>query len=157
MLPLCPSSNGKHSPIFHQFLDGTVYTVCGPCSLPGGSHPNLKLAREYWNKEKTMSATNDYDRGFKDGVVKADWPIIVANLADQYVNDVLSNRRKRLLTKKVTKWFFLYKPLPGGLPTSSLLYNTEYEALNGSFISGTTDIAECVLTGPMSFEIEEAL
>ena len=42
------------------------------------------------------------------GVKKATEPISVNNIADAYVNNTLADRRKILLTKKVTKWFAVY-------------------------------------------------
>lgn len=74
------------------------------------------------HQEKNM-AQRTYEEGFKDGVTKATEPILPENkeyenarnmhqTLNEDISVLLQNRRKALLTKKVTKWIRVYNGSP---------------------------------------------
>jgi len=100
-------------------------------------------------KEDTMYLPANPHDAYKFGVRQATEPIIVANLADQHVNDVLSDRRKKLLSKKVTKWTGIITSEWSGLPTILELCDTEDE-VKGFLAKNPKPLTEAI---PIEIEI----
>jgi hypothetical protein len=92
-----------------------------------------------------------YEEGYKQGVEDGTEPITVYNIADMYVNDTLSARRKKLLTKKVTKWTGIITSDWSKQPTILELTDTKEE------IEHFLGINSKPLAGPIPIEIEVPL
>jgi len=92
----------------------------------------------------------DYKRGVEDALTL---PFIwIGTYTAEYLKEQIAKHRKKLLTRKVTKWFFVYKS--SGL--RSRFYDTEDAAFQGS-LNSLGNVDENVLGGPYSAGIEESL
>jgi hypothetical protein len=168
-----PSKNCIHpEDMVYTFGDGlgNFKTQCGLCMLGGEWCKNTIVARVSFlektinQKEKTVSTT-DYkqlpgDMAYRKGVEDATKPLNVGehmSLGSSVgrsapTEKILADRRKYLLTRKVTKYFFLYKP---GDRVSSL-YDTEELARQMS-LNNLGETAENVLGGVSSVTYEESI
>ena len=105
-------------PLYPRF-SGSDYRVV---STPKGLYAEYGPPTE--NQEKIM-AQPTYEEGYKQGVEDGTEPITVYNIADMYVNDTLSARRKKLLTKKVTKWIAVFQGDELGLHPEGRFFDTK--------------------------------
>jgi len=92
-----------------------------------------------------------YEEGYKKGVTDATELIDAWNIADCYVNETLAGRRKKLLTKKVTKWTGIITSEWSGQPTILELADTKEQ------IECFLGINPKPLAGPIPIEIEVPL
>ena len=159
-------------------------TKCGLCEASGPWCVSRAWAEHlFWKQEtetKENSMSQTYEQGYKQGVVDATQPLPPLftgtredmNKADEIpgyksrsgltshgqINLHLENVRKKLLTKKVTKWFAVYDNFgTGSLRTygeaifgKTTLFNTKEEALKQ--LDGVD-----VLVGAYPIEIEVKL
>jgi hypothetical protein len=95
-------------------------------------------------------STSDYKRGVEDATA----PVSVNTIADAYVNETLSDRRKKLLTKKVTLWVAV-----GISPTNGKPYAQGYfqDSKEEAFSLKTSDPGDSSFVGVFPFEIEVPL
>lgn len=117
--------------------------MCPVCGLLGPKAPYLDLAKDLLflnhdiqtkEREKSMS-TSDYRRGVEDATkpltpedIKKS-PLASSDIAIRVYDQIASNRRKSLLTKKVTKWTAVsISPLNGKLYSRGYFLDTEEEA-----------------------------
>lgn len=150
--------------------------ICSICALAGDAKRTPSEALEsFWRKdlearfkevgfkpeyvsqlfkEDTMYVPADPQDAYKFGVRQATEPIIVANLADQYVNDVLSDRRKKLLTKKVTKWVAVAISPSNGKPYAQGYFQDSKES---ALANKTGDPGDPTFIGVYPIEIEVPL
>lgn len=100
----------KHSSLLWGVLwdiDG-YYATCLACGFYVTGKTTEEVNEQLQPKEKTMST--DYDAGYKAGVEQATLPLYTTgeDFSHTYhpreINDKLDERRKKLLTKKVTKY-----------------------------------------------------
>jgi len=112
-MPLCPTSS---DPEYVTMFSGT--------------NPPYTFQYRFVNtkQENEMYVPANPHEAYVFGVKKATEPISVNNIADAYVNNTLADRRKILLTKKVTKWVNFYineGTIQTGLKS---VYDSEQEA-----------------------------
>jgi len=101
-----------------------------------------------------MYVPSNPHQAYKYGVKQATEPIIVSNLADQYVNEVFTDRRKSLLTKKVTKWVAVgLSPSNGKYYSAGYFQDTKEQAIANT--SGDPNSSDW--TGVFPIEIEVPL
>ena len=115
------------------------------------------------NQKETTVSTTDYkllpgEVAYRKGVEDATKPFVSPEVTDawyylpRHYNVILENRRKELLTRKVTKYFFLYKP--GN--QVSCLYDTEELAYQAS-LNNYGKVAERVFGGITSVTYDEPI
>ena len=137
-----PSKNCIHpEDMVYTFGDGlgNFKTQCGLCMLGGEWCKNPIVARVSFlekttNQKEITVNTSEYRRGVEDATAYITYEDVVTatrsspEAAVNVYNRIADARRKSLLTKKVTKYFFLYKP---GDRVSNL-YDTEELAYKAS-------------------------
>jgi hypothetical protein len=138
----CTHRNGVTQMGF--FTAGTpMRAICGTCCLLGPSvyFPDDPI-EAFWKmvneQEKNMSEA-DYKRGVLDGTQPFPEPYMFpVNYSTEAINTGLLARRKKLLTKKVTKWFNVYNH-GSQLNLSTCLWDSDIEARRDSspYLIGT--------------------
>lgn len=97
----------------------------------------------------------EFERGFKEGVEKATAPLYTAFDEYQYpvmVNKKLEERRKNLLTRKVTKWVNLWKQNEYIITGQTALYDNEATARKTA-----KELQRPLYIGTYPIEIKETL
>ena len=133
------SSKCEHIGGVHTLSNGigSWITRCGHCMLQGDWCTNPTVAEVSFydhnvNWEiKSMYLPSDPHEAYAFGVKQATEPIIVSTIADAYVNETLQERRKSLLTKKITRWANVYKS-GDEIKLAPKTFPTKMEAINGS-------------------------
>jgi hypothetical protein len=94
-----------------------VHAQCENCGLMGPPATTIFKAEEsFWkqeNKENPMAQAPTYEQGYRRGVEDGTKPLYAgwegSTVLTSVVNLRLGERRKELLTKKVTKWVIVLK------------------------------------------------
>lgn len=113
----------RHRPAVIDAEVGVSYiAVCLNCDLMGPVRYNpvaaLSSFEQLTNKENTMSVTSEYRRGVEDATKPFKFEGLGTTSYDTTrLNIRLSERRKILLTKKVTKWVNIYRNSEGSIRT----------------------------------------
>ena len=110
------------------------------------------------NQQETPMNTSEYRRGVEDATAYITCEDVVKatrfsqEAAINVYNRIADARRKELLTRKVTKYFFLYKP---GDRVSSL-YDTK-ELAHQASLNDSGEVAESVFGGITSVTYDELI
>ena len=140
-MPHCPRSKGD--PVAgHKGPSGWWILKCPLCEIISTRQTrDLNQAlfwfwqkHDYETKETNMAQT--YEQGFKEGVEAAGRKILeelpLSGITDpvDVLNAIPRFLRKKLLTKKVTKWVAVYNQNPGGVYPcyTSHIFDTRAEA-----------------------------
>lgn len=141
-------------------LPGLKYqSRCIKCWKSGPIESSFSEAlKKFWEQEKTMSIPSDpkeaYKKGVEDGTDPSNWTGFNWT-GERKVTDVLSEVRKKLLTKKVTKYVNVFESPSfvdpaGAYFGTGAIFDTEHEAKNAY----STTSKNFLGTYPIEIEVE---
>lgn len=119
----------QHVDLYHLEKPGSFITGCGSCGLYEKSEISFNESDRIFNKRFPKDSRDEYRRGVEDATKPFDYGPLTASRPDTYLlNQKLEERRKQLLSKKVTKWVSIFRKtsMEGGL--SGMIYDTKEEA-----------------------------
>ena len=90
----------------------SVRVVCGTCCKTGppSSISWSDAVQKLWEQEKLKMSTDDYKRGVLEACKELiEGTLPASRLFKEAFDEEMRLRRKKLLTKKVTKWFYVFR------------------------------------------------